>query len=91
MPFASVVGHFDDCFLADNWSESCSITSQHVVSGIRLKPTDVDVGCSVSVVQDLIQSPAPTIGSTMYSRDGGWDGRFFLSPCPEVNIDRHTV
>ena len=85
LPFASVAGHVDDCLLAHNLSEAVAILRKQFVSRIRAETAYIDVGCPISIVQDLVETTAPTIRSAPPGRNRGRDGWIRLRPCPEIS------
>ena len=84
LPFASVVRHVDDCLLAHNLSEAAAVSRKQFVSCVRAETAYIDVGCPISIVQNLVETTAPTIRSAPPGRNRGRDGWIILRPCPEI-------
>ncbi len=91
IPFACPGGHLDDCLLAADLPEASTVAFKHLVICVWLEATDVDIGCSVAVVQYLVETSTAAVLPAVYCGNRWWDSWLLLCPFPEVIVYIHTV
>lgn len=77
----------NDRFGGYNVSKTCPILHKHLVCSIRMKSSDIDIGCFVRIIKDLIKSTTAVIRSSR-CRNCYWDWRLLQSNCFEIHESR---
>ena len=91
LPFAMRRRRVNDGLAGIDSAKSLAVCEEHLICGIRLKSTDVDIGLAIAIVKNLVQRSSASIGSTSQRRHWLGDLRFAEHDFPKVHHTRFAL